>query len=93
MSATILGNGNNVTLTADANGSISGSGTNCPFTGTIKPHATGNVYHVTLTFGASAGCAYPNTSASGVGVLSGNQIHAFLQTPSKAGVLFLGTKQ
>jgi hypothetical protein len=81
-----------VTLTADASGNISGNGTNCAFTGSIKPHAVGNVYDVNLNFGSGTGCAYPNTSASGVGVLSGNQIHAFVQTPSKAGVVFLGSK-
>ncbi|MDR5785369.1 hypothetical protein P9281_02210 [Caballeronia sp. LP003] len=81
-----------VTLTADANGTIAGSGTNCSFTGSIKPHATGNVYDISLNFGSGSGCAYPNTSATGVGVMTGNQIHAFVQTPSKAGVIFLGTK-
>jgi hypothetical protein len=82
----------NVTLTADASGNISGNGTNCSFTGSIKPHAAGNVYDINLNFGSGSGCAYPNTSASGVGVLSGNQIHAFVQTPSKASLLFLGSK-
>ncbi|SAL87393.1 hypothetical protein AWB74_08097 [Caballeronia arvi] len=81
-----------VTLIADANGTVTGSGTNCSFTGSIKPHATGNVYDISLNFGSGSGCAYPNTSATGVGVMSSNQIHAFVQTPSKAGVIFLGTK-
>jgi len=81
-----------VTLTADSNGSITGNGTSCSFTGSIKPHATGYVYDISLNFGSGSGCAYPNTSATGVGVMSGNQIHAFVQTPSKAGIIFLGTK-
>ncbi|SAL77999.1 hypothetical protein AWB67_05186 [Caballeronia terrestris] len=81
-----------VTITVDAAGNIAGNGTNCPFTGTIKPHAKGNVYDVSLTFGAGTGCAYPNTTASGIGVLNGSQIHALAQTPSKAGVVFIGTK-
>ncbi|MEZ2311934.1 hypothetical protein AB6809_35635 [Paraburkholderia sp. RCC_158] len=90
--ATNLGSDTNVTITADANGSISGTGTGCAFTGSIKPHASGNVYDVTLNFGGGS-CAYPNTAATGVALLSGSTLHAELQTPAKAGVLFLGTKQ
>ncbi|MDR5753801.1 MULTISPECIES: hypothetical protein [unclassified Caballeronia] len=82
----------NVTLTADAAGNITGTGTHCTFTGTIKPRAKGNVYDVGLTFGPGDGCAYPNASATGLGVMTGNVIHAFVQTPSKSGVLFVGTK-
>lgn len=82
----------NVTLTADASGNITGSSPNCPFTGTIKPHATGNVYDIHLDFGSGLECAYPNTSASGIGVLNGTQILAFVQTPSKGDVLFIGSK-
>jgi hypothetical protein len=81
-----------ITLTVDANGGITGNGTNCAFTGVIKPHASGNVYDISLTFGSGAGCAYPTTSASGVGVLTGSLMHAWLQTPAKAAVLFLGTR-
>jgi hypothetical protein len=81
-----------VTLTADAAGNIIGNSINCSFTGTIKPHVTGNVYDINLNFGSGTGCEYPNTSASGIGVLSGNQIHAFVQTPSKGDVLFIGSK-
>ncbi|KND55766.1 hypothetical protein BVER_00546 [Candidatus Burkholderia verschuerenii] len=91
VSLTNLGS-DSATLTADANGVITGSGTNCTFTGTIKPHATGNVYDVTAQFAASSGCAYPNTSASGIGLVSGNGIRALLQTPTNAGVLFIGSK-
>jgi hypothetical protein len=79
------------TITADANGNITGQGTNCAFTGSIKPHASGNVYDVSLTFGAGS-CLFPNTTATGIGVLSGSVIHAFVQTPSKQGILFLGSK-
>jgi hypothetical protein len=83
-----------VILTADASGNITGKGTNCPFTGVIKPHARGNVYDISLTFSTSAGCAYPGTTATGIGLLSSSNkaIHAMLQTPSNAGILFVGTK-
>ncbi|WP_248324131.1 MULTISPECIES: hypothetical protein [unclassified Caballeronia] len=91
-SVTNLGSDSNVAITADANGSITGTGTGCSFTGTIKPHASGNVYDVNLNFGAYP-CAYPNTSASGVAVVNNSVMHAILQTGSYAGVLFLGTKQ
>jgi hypothetical protein len=89
---TNLGSDPSATITADANGSITGTGTGCAFTGSIKPHASGNVYDVTLSFGAGS-CAYPNTAATGVAVVSGSMIRAELQTPAKALVLFLGTKQ
>lgn len=91
-SATNLGTDPNVSMTADANGSITGTGTGCAFTGSIKPHASGNVYDVTINFGAGS-CAYPNTAATGVALLSGTTMRAELQTPAKAGVLFVGTKQ
>lgn len=83
-----------VILTADASGNITGKGTNCPFTGAITPHAKGNVYDITLNFSASSGCAYPSTTATGIGLLSSSNkvIHAMLQTPSNAGILFVGTK-
>jgi hypothetical protein len=91
-SVTNLGSDPSVTITADANGSITGTGTGCAFTGSIKPHASGNVYDVTINFGVGS-CAYPNTSASGVALVNGTVMHAELQTAAKAGVLFLGTKQ
>ncbi|MDR5751091.1 MULTISPECIES: hypothetical protein [unclassified Caballeronia] len=91
-SVTTYGTDPSVTMTADANGAITGTGTGCSFTGSIKPHASGNVYDVTINFGTGA-CAYPNTSATGVAVTDGTAMRAELQTPSKAGVLFLGTKQ
>jgi hypothetical protein len=83
-----------VTLTASATGVITGQGTNCGFAGTIRPHASGNVYDITLTFGTGSGCAFPNTSATGIGVLSNSNtvIHAFVQTPANKGILFLGAK-
>ncbi|MDR5779166.1 hypothetical protein QCE63_06950 [Caballeronia sp. LZ065] len=85
----------NVTLTADATGSITGTGAGCTFTGSIKPHASGNVYDLTISFGGGT-CAYPNATASGVAVMSGTTMRAELQTlqsPTKAGVLFVGARQ
>lgn len=83
-----------VMLTADSAGRITGHGTNCSFTGTIAPHAKGNVYDISLTFSSDAGCAYTSTTATGIGLInaSGKVIHAMLQTPTKEGVLFLGSK-
>ncbi|MDR5833628.1 hypothetical protein [Caballeronia sp. LZ034LL] len=94
-SVTSGGNDRNVTLTADATGSITGTGTSCSFTGSIKPHASGNVYDLTISFGGG-NCAYPNTTASGVAVMTGTTMRAELQTlqsPTKAGVLFVGARQ
>jgi hypothetical protein len=83
-----------VKLTIDGAGGITGQGTACRFTGTIKPHPTGNVYDITLAFSGDAGCAYPNTTAFGIALFGGAQrvVHAMLQTPANAGILFLGTK-
>jgi hypothetical protein len=92
-SATALGS-DAVTLSADANGNITGNGTNCPFTGSIKPHSHGNVYDIGLTFSSGVGCAYPGQTASGIGLLNstGKVIHGLLQTPSNQGILFIGAK-
>ncbi|MDR3098716.1 MAG: hypothetical protein LBV73_16790 [Paraburkholderia sp.] len=83
-----------VTLTVDGSGNVSGQGTACRFTGSLRPHASGNVYDIALTFSGDSGCAYPNTTASGIALLSSSQkvVHAMLHTPSNAGILFLGTK-
>jgi len=83
-----------VTLTIDGAGAITGQGTACRFTGTIKPHPTGNVYDITIAFSGDAGCAYPTTTAFGIALFSGSQrvVHAMLQTPANAGILFLGSR-
>jgi hypothetical protein len=83
-----------VTLTVDATGAITGQGAACRFTGSVQPHSAGNVYDIALTFSGDSGCQYPNTKATGIALLSGSQqvVHAMLETPSNAGILFIGSK-
>jgi hypothetical protein len=52
------------------------------------------VYDIALTFSGDSGCQYPNTKATGIALLSGSQqvVHAMLETPSNAGILFIGSK-
>ena len=83
-----------VTLTVDATGAITGQGAACRFTGSVQPHSAGNVYDIALTFSGDSCCQYPNTKATGIALLSGSQqvVHAMLETPSNAGILFIGSK-
>jgi len=56
------------TVTFDINGSgdLTGTGdSGCNFSGTIKPRTGGNVYNVTITFGASP-CRYAGATVTGV---------------------------
>jgi hypothetical protein len=62
-------------------GEIAATGNSgCVATGTIKPHSSGNLYDVQMTFGSSP-CGQPNKTVSGAGV--------FHPDPEKA-VLLLG---
>ena len=78
------------TVTINSNGTVSGSNLGCSFSGTVTADSSGkNFYDVSLTFGASP-CAFPNQTASGVGVyylLSNGVTHQLL-----AGVT-LGTSE
>jgi hypothetical protein len=52
----------------NSNGAVSGSSSGCSFTGTISADSSGkNFYNVSITFGGSP-CAFPNQTATGVGV-------------------------
>jgi hypothetical protein len=55
-----------VTVTLNSTGGMVGNGASgCRFSGTAKPHANGNVYDLTLTFGA-APCSDAGQSMTGV---------------------------
>jgi len=55
-------------VTINSNGTVSGSSSGCSFTGSVSADASGkNFYDVSITFGASP-CAFPNQTATGVGV-------------------------
>ena len=61
--------GTNTTVTISAtNNTLSGSSSGCMFTGTVVPDSSGkNFFDVSLKSGASP-CAFPNQTATGVGV-------------------------
>ncbi len=78
------------TVTINSNGTVGGSSSGCSFSGTVAADSSGkNFYDVSITFGASP-CAFPNQTATGVGVyylLSDGVTHQLL-----AGVT-LGTSE
>nr|WKF61843.1 hypothetical protein HUO10_006375 [Paraburkholderia busanensis] len=78
------------TFTIDSAGKVTGSATSgCTFTGTVAPHAQGNVFDMSVQFGTTA-CAYPGQTATGIVMLwSSTVVHAMLQTPSKVGVALI----
>ena len=87
-----------VTMSISSNGVVSGSSTNCTFTGNAAPRPSGkNVYNVDLTFTGTQ-CAPGQGTASGIGVLNVVNGVTYLYTaglnPSKTnGFFWIGTKQ
>lgn len=60
--------GMTTTVTISSAGSLTGSSSGCSFTGTAVPDSSKtNFFDVSLTFGSSP-CAFPNQTASGIGV-------------------------
>ncbi len=80
-------------LTVDAKGSIVGLSQHCQFSGTLAPRVDSNVYDATLNFDGGAGCAYPNTPASGIAMMHDTQLEMFVQTPDKSSILLVMEKQ
>lgn len=87
-----------VTMSISSNGVVSGSSTNCTFSGSVMPRPTGkNVYNVDLTFVGSQ-CAPGQGQASGIGVLNIVNGSTYLYTaglnPTKTnGFFWIGQKQ
>lgn len=67
--------------------------TQCNFTGAATPHATGNVYDLSITFGGT-GCINGTNTANGVVFLdANNQFYmAALNSDQSNGLLFIGAK-
>lgn len=100
-----LGAQGTVTLTIDAQGVITGqlssvlagNGQNtnvCNFSGMASPHAKGNVYDLSITFGGT-GCTNGTNTATGVAYLSSasNQLYSVaLNSDQSNGFLFIGAK-
>lgn len=81
------------TLNIAASGAISGSSKGCNYSGTVAPHAKGNIYDVSVTFGGGV-CALGTSQVSGVVYLSPQKvIYALgLNTARTGGFIFSGTK-
>ncbi|CBW73763.1 unnamed protein product [Mycetohabitans rhizoxinica HKI 454] len=82
-----------VRFTVDAKGEIAGLAQQCQFSGTLAPRVSSNVYDATLNFDGGAGCAYPNTPASGFAMMRDTQLEIFVQTPDKSSILLVMEKQ
>jgi hypothetical protein len=80
------------TLTVNASGALSGSTSGgCSYTGTVEPHAAGNVYDVSTVFGA--GCLFSGQTFKGHAYLSGKVLYAVVpKADLSTGALFVGTK-
>ncbi len=85
-----------VMVTVDAAGTLSGHSTDrCTFMGTLSPRATGNVFHVTVTFEGGA-CRQGAETVTGVAFYEAatNRLYsAALNSARTTSYLFLGTKR
>jgi hypothetical protein len=86
------------TVTINSNGTVSGFGSGCSFSGTVAADSSNkNFFDVSLTFGGSP-CALPNQTATGIGIkylLSNgitNQLVAAVTVGASAGTVFAATR-
>ncbi|MGI4812349.1 MAG: hypothetical protein ACRYG5_07640 [Janthinobacterium lividum] len=87
----------NASFTVSASGALVGSGSSgCSSSGTVAPHGTqGGIFDVSLTFPASASCAFPGQTLHGVAIYNQttNALLAVLPNSGQTdGVLFAGSK-
>jgi hypothetical protein len=90
--------GMTTTATISSSGSVTGSSSGCSFTGAVAPDSSKlNFFNVSLTFGGSP-CAFPNQTATGVGVeylLSDgitHQLLAAVTVGTSAGTVFVAAR-
>jgi hypothetical protein len=85
-----------VTVTVDAVGTLSGHVSDgCTFTGTLSPHAKGNVFHTSVTFG-SEDCRQGTETVTGVAwydAATHRLYSAALNSDRTTSLIFLGTKR
>jgi hypothetical protein len=93
--AAVVGDIETVTVDISAAGVITGLGiSGCQFTGTAKPHAKGNVFDITVTFGGGA-CLNGTSTVTGIGYFdlrSGQLYGAALNSGRTDGFIFVGMK-
>lgn len=83
------------TVTISSSGAVTSVGSGgCTSTGTVTPRAKGNVYNVSVTFGA-APCSNANSTATGIGYFDAatKRLYALgLNSARSDGFIFVGTK-
>lgn len=88
--------GETVNVTVSAAGGISGnSSTGCTFTGSFSPHANGNVFNMTITFGGQTACSNGSDTVRGVGFIDAGTKKLYSAAFNAArtnGFIFIGTK-
>ncbi|HUW37490.1 MAG TPA: hypothetical protein VMV91_09160 [Rhodocyclaceae bacterium] len=94
-SAAVIGGSESATITVSAAGAVSGAGASgCQFTGTASPHAHGNVYDLSVTFGGGV-CANGTSTVTGIGYFNSTKKTLFgaaLNSTRSNGFIFVGTK-
>ena len=82
------------TVTVSASGQVSGtSASGCRFSGSAQPHASGNVYDLSLTFGGGV-CTYGTATVHGIvyyDAPSGSLLSAAVTDKRDGGFIFLGS--
>ncbi len=85
-----------VTVTVDSAGTLSGHASDgCTVAGNLSPRATGNVFHVSVTFGGGA-CRQGTETVTGVALYdaSTNRLYSAALNPARtSSFIFLGTKR
>jgi len=84
------------TVSVSTSGAISGVGTSgCTMSGSIKPSTSGNVYNVSVIFGA-APCYFVNQTMEGIGYYDAETKQLLTAAPNHnrtEGIMFVGVKQ
>lgn len=83
------------TIVVTAAGSISRSGGGCPFTGSVTPHAKGNIYDLSVTFVANNVCAVGTLTFTGIGYFDSTTKRftgGTLRADKSMAFIFSGTK-
>ncbi len=89
-------NDHTITVTVDSAGTLSGHATDgCTFTGTLSPHAKGNVFHTSITLQGGA-CGTGTETVTGVALYEAVTQRLYIAALNNArttSYLFLGTKR
>lgn len=82
-------------MTITSAGALTGMGVSgCTVSGSVIPRTRGNIFNVSLTFGA-APCFFSNQSMSGIAYFDAATKRLYSATPTAArtdGILFVGVK-